>query len=67
MGSVLQELNERRSCLGAFISGAGPAVAAFTRGDGIVIGEAGVAAFKKHGIPAEYRVLAPDYLGLTFA
>jgi homoserine kinase len=66
MGAVLQDLNDKRSCLGAFISGAGPAVAAFTADDGIRLGEVGVEAFRKSDIPAVYRVVAPDYLGMTF-
>jgi homoserine kinase len=67
MGKVVQALNEHRSCLGAFVSGAGPAVAAFASGEGIRLGEIGVAEFKKWEVGAEYRVLAPDYLGVTFA
>lgn len=67
MGGTVQVLNENRACLGAFISGAGPAIAAFTSGEGIRLGETGVAEFKKWNVPAEYRVLAPDYLGMTFA
>jgi homoserine kinase len=66
MGTVLQTLNDRRSCLGAFVSGAGPAIAAFTSEDGVRLGELGVAEFKKWDIPAEYRVVTPDYLGMTF-
>lgn len=66
MGSLLTSLNEHRSCLGAFISGAGPAIAAFTRGEGARVGRIGVEEFRRWDIDAEYRVLAPDYLGLTF-
>lgn len=66
MGAALQALNEQRGCLGAFISGAGPAIAAFTSDEGVRLGELGVEVFKKSGTAAEYRVLAPDYLGLTF-
>ena len=32
MGAAVSALNDRRACLGAFVSGAGPAIAAFTRG-----------------------------------
>lgn len=67
MGAAVQALNEHRACLGAFVSGAGPAVAAFTTGEGIRLGEIGVGEFKKAGVPAEYRILAPDYLGVTFS
>ena len=66
MGSVVKALNDHRGCLGAFISGAGPAVAAFTSGDGQKLGELGVEEFSREGISAEARVLAPDYLGLNF-
>jgi homoserine kinase len=66
MGGVMNTLNEHRACRGAFISGAGPAVAAFTAGEGRKLGEIGVEEFVRWGIDAEYRVLAPDYLGLTF-
>ncbi|MBI4582909.1 MAG: homoserine kinase [Planctomycetes bacterium] len=66
MGEVLTAMNRDRDCYGAFISGAGPSIAAFTYGAGPRLGELGVKAFQKLGIPAEYRVLAPDYLGLTF-
>jgi homoserine kinase len=67
MGRVVQTLNEHRACLGAFVSGAGPAVAAFAAGEGIRLGEIGAAEFRKWNVSAEYRVLAPDYLGLTYA
>jgi homoserine kinase len=66
MGEVLKALNDHRECLGAFISGAGPAVAAFTLNAGPHLGELGVNTFRKLGVNADYRVLAPDYLGLTF-
>ena len=66
MGDVVNELNRNRDCLGAFVSGAGPSIAAFTDGHGPVIGERGVAVLEKQGISAEYRILAPEYLGLTF-
>ncbi len=66
MGAVVKALNDHRGCRGAFISGAGPAVAAFTSGDGQKLGELGIAEFSKEGIPAEARILAPDYLGLTY-
>lgn len=65
MWDVLQTLNRDRDCLGAFISGAGPAIAAFTRTEGGKLGEMGVRTFQRAGIPAEFRVVAPDYLGLT--
>jgi len=66
MGDALGELNRDRDCLGAFISGAGPGIAAFSNGAGLRLGQIGAEAFRAHGIPAEYRVLAPDYLGMTF-
>lgn len=66
MGDALSALNRDRDCLGAFISGAGPGVAAFTSSGGLRLGQLGAEAFRAHGIPAEYRVLAPDYLGMTF-
>lgn len=66
MGLVVNALNDHRSCLGAFISGAGPAVAAFTSGDGQKLGELGIAEFSREDISAEARILAPDYLGLTY-
>ncbi len=65
MWDVLRTLNRDRGCLGAFISGAGPAIAAFTRDDGARLGELGVKTFKDQGIPAQYSVVAPDYLGLA--
>jgi homoserine kinase len=69
MGEVVRVLNDHRACLGAFVSGAGPAVAAFTSGDGDGnrVGELGAAEFRKWGVPAEYRVVAPDYLGITYS
>jgi homoserine kinase len=66
MGDALSALNRDRDCLGAFISGAGPGIAAFTNTAGLRLGEIGAAAFRAAGIPAEYRVVAPDYLGMTF-
>ena len=66
MGDAVSALNRDRDCLGAFISGAGPGVAAFTSGAGLRLGDLGAAAFRSQGIAAEVRVVAPDYLGLTF-
>jgi homoserine kinase len=66
MGAVMNVLNEQRACLGAFISGAGPALAAFTEGEGAKLGRIGVEEFKRWDISAEYRILAPEYLGMTF-
>jgi homoserine kinase len=66
MGDALGALNRERDCLGAFISGAGPAIAAFSTNGGLRLGELGAQAFRDQGIGAEYRVLAPDYLGVTF-
>ncbi|MCZ6793183.1 MAG: homoserine kinase [Planctomycetota bacterium] len=66
MGATVRALNEHRTCLGAFVSGAGPAIAAFTSGGGAKLGALGVDVFRKRDIDAEYRVVAPDYLGLTF-
>ncbi|MGH9362927.1 MAG: homoserine kinase [Thermoanaerobaculia bacterium] len=66
MGEALGAMNRDRECLGAFISGAGPAIAAFCAGGGLRLGEIGAEAFRARGIPAEHRVMAPDYLGLTF-
>lgn len=66
MGDALQAMNRERECLGAFISGAGPGIAAFTNTGGLRLGELGADAFRAHGIQAEYRVIAPDYLGMTF-
>ncbi len=66
MGDALSALNRDRDCLGAFISGAGPAIAAFSNGAGLRLGQIGADAFRAQGIPAECRVLAPDYLGLTY-
>ncbi|MBI4605771.1 MAG: homoserine kinase [Planctomycetes bacterium] len=67
MGATVQALNEHRACLGAFVSGAGPAVAAFAAGEAVRLGELGVAELKRLNIPAEYKILAPDYLGMTFS
>ena len=66
MGAALQAMNDHRACLGAFISGAGPAIAAFTTGDGFRLGDIGVEAFARQGIEAEFRVVPPDYLGMTY-
>ncbi len=66
MGDALAVLNRDRECLGAFISGAGPGIIAFTNSSGLRLGELGAAAFRARGIPAEYRIVAPDYLGMTF-
>ncbi len=67
MGAVVQALNEQRACLGAFVSGAGPVIAAFTTEDaGNRLGELGVREFDRHGVGSEFRLLAPDYLGITY-
>jgi len=66
MGDAVIRLNKERACLGAFISGAGPSVAAFARGETPYLGEIGVEAISSAGVSAEYLVLAPDYLGLTY-
>jgi len=66
MGDALGALNRDRDCLGAFISGAGPGIAAFSNGAGLRLGQIGAECFRAQGIAADYRVLAPDYLGMTF-
>ena len=66
MGDALSEMNRDRQCLGAFISGAGPGVAAFASEGALRLGQIGAEAFRAHGIAAECRVLAPDYLGLVY-
>ena len=66
MGETVTRLNRERACLGAFISGAGPSVAAFTVGHGPYLGEIGVETITSQGDHAEYRVLAPDYIGLKY-
>ncbi len=66
MGSVLTTLNQQRACLGAFVSGAGPALAAFAAEDCNRLGELGVAEFEKWEIDARYQIIAPDYLGMTY-
>lgn len=66
MGATVNVLNEERACLGAFVSGAGPAVAAFTSGNGAKLGTLAVEELRRWNIDSEYRVVAPDYLGMTF-
>ena len=66
MGAVMNLLNDLRDCKGAFISGAGPSIAAFTVDEGERLGQLGVEEFGRHGIESTYSVLAPDYIGLTF-
>ncbi len=66
MGETITRLNRERACLGAFISGAGPSVAAFTKGQGPYLGQIGVETITSMGDQAEYKVLAPDYIGLKY-
>lgn len=66
MGETVTRLNRERACLGAFISGAGPSIAAFCKDNGPYLGELGVETVTRHGDRAEYKVLAPDYIGLKF-
>ncbi len=65
MRDVADAMSSTEGCRGAFISGAGPTIAAFATGNGDAIGGAGVRAFADAGIGAEYRLLEPDYAGLV--
>ena len=49
--------------LGVCLSGAGPAVLAFVRGDGVAVGEAIRAKLAEHNIQSQPHVLAADNLG----
>ena len=49
--------------LGVCLSGAGPAVLAFVRGDGVAVGEAIRDLLAKQGVQSQPHVLAADNLG----
>lgn len=65
MGVAIDRMKAIDGCIGAFVSGAGPAVAAFVSSNAEAIGEAGVSAFVDDGITARYRVIEVDYQGVT--
>jgi homoserine kinase len=52
-----------QALLGTCVSGAGPSILAFARGDAVPIGEALCQLLAKKGINAEARVLSADNLG----
>lgn len=64
MKTAVTNMKALDGCIGAFVSGAGPAVAAFVSGNAEAIGEAGVAAFQADGIDAIYRIVDVDYQGI---
>lgn len=65
MGEAIDRMKATPGCVGAFVSGAGPAVAAFASDNADAIGEAGVSSFIDAGIDARYRVVEIDYAGVT--
>lgn len=64
MAAVIERMQSLDRTLGAFVSGAGPAVAALVDGDPEAAAERGVAAFEEAGIAARACLLAIDYEGI---
>ena len=64
MAEAITRMKAVDGCVGAFVSGAGPAVAAFVTKNEDAVGAAGVAAFEADGISAKYRVVDVDYEGI---
>ena len=64
MQTAIEEMSARAGCLGAFISGAGPAIVAFATDNAEQIGTAGARPFIDAGIAASWRVLDVDYEGV---
>lgn len=65
MAAVIDRIDLLEESLGAFVSGAGPAVAALINGDPTRAGEVGVAAFEERDIAASCCTLDVDYGGIV--
>lgn len=64
MDRALAAMQEMPGSIGAFVSGAGPALVAFVTENAEAIGQAAVAIFEAEGIEASARVIGPDDQGV---
>jgi homoserine kinase len=64
MAAVIERVSALDGALGAFVSGAGPAVAVLVQDDGELVGRAGVKAFTERDIDARFKLLDVDYEGI---
>src|SRR5699024_9014574 len=65
MRKAIDGMNDEPSCIGAFVSGAGPGIMAFVQDEPQAVGARGAAAFQAAGIDTTVRVLSPDNEGLV--
>lgn len=65
MRQAIDAMKAHDQCIGAFVSGAGPAMVAFTSGNAQEVGQVGAALFRERGIEAAVRVLKPDNDGIV--
>lgn len=65
MAEAIDAMKKVDGCVGAFVSGAGPAIVAFASHNAEQIGDAGKSLFQAAGIDAFTRIVAPDYQGVT--
>lgn len=65
MREAIDAMKAHPQCIGAFVSGAGPALVAFTRGDAEAVGEVGAAIFRRDNIETSVRLFNPDNKGIT--
>lgn len=65
MREAIDAMQAHADCIGAFVSGAGPAMVAFTHNDPQGVGEVGAALFRAHGIEVTVRLMKPDNQGIV--
>lgn len=64
MREAIDVMQAHDQCIGAFVSGAGPAIVAFARGDAAAVGEVGAEIFRRDNIETSVRVFNPDNQGI---
>lgn len=65
MREAIDAMKAHPECIGAFVSGAGPAIVAFTRGDAKAVGELGAEIFRRDNIETSVRLFSPDHKGIV--
>jgi len=65
MAEAIDTMRATEGCIGAFVSGAGPAIVAFASHNAEEIGARGVALFEAAGIEAFAKTIQPDYDGVV--
>lgn len=64
MREAIDAMRAHPNCIGAFVSGAGPSIVAFTRDTPEAVGTVGAEIFRRDNIEATVKTLTPDTQGV---